>query len=215
MFTQSVNYLDAIEVIVNATVRFTGCQQRSALDPPCQNNFVNLHRYDTNSARTPNEISNTANYQPCFGDLMSSRLEDNGGDEGNIIKRFDRPNFAMTYFGIQDIGSYGDVQRILVYYRVAQGFEEGLLRCPTIALPHEGSGNTVSKNCTCKDNAIPTNNMQLTCRANGVCEGNPSCQCRAGYQYNEAQKVCQGAVTMITVLFYGVPSWYTTVTLQR
>ena len=196
VFTQSVSYLDAIEVIVNATIRFRGCHQRSSLTPPCRNNFVTLHRYDTNSTRPLNEINNTVNYEPCFGDAMSSRLEDSSGNINaiSVIKRFVRPNFKMTYFGIQDNGSYGDVQRILVYYRVAQGYEEGLVRCPTIALPREGSSDTVSKSCTCKENAIPRNNMQLTCRANGVCQGSPMCQCKAGYQ---GQSDCQGMVSMI------------------
>ena len=133
---------------------------------------------------------NTDNYQPCFGNTMNSRLEDSSGSNAiSVIKKFARPNFDMTYFGIQDIGSYGDVQRMLVYYRVAQGYEEGLMRCPTIALPREGSNDTVNKNCTCIENAIPMGNMQLSCPANGDCQGNPMCQCRAGYQ---GQSDCQG-----------------------
>ena len=62
-----------------------------------------------------------------------------------VIKMFARPNFDMTYFGIQDIDSYGDIQCI---HQVAQGYEDGLVRCPTIALAREGSGVTVSKSCS-------------------------------------------------------------------
>lgn len=195
VFTQSVSYLNAIEVIVNATVRFNGCHDRSNImlvNPPCQNNFVTLHRYDTNSTRTEDEISTPNNYQPCFGDLASSRLEQNAGDSAIIIKRFNRPNFAMTYFGIQDIGTYGDLQRVIVYYRVAQGYEQGLVRCPNIALPGESSKDTVTVNCSCRDNSIPMGSLEVTCHGNGTCEGNPLCQCRPGYQYNKAQQVCQG-----------------------
>ena len=177
---------------MNATVRFTGCQDRSSLNPPCQNNFVTLYRYDTNSERTTNEITNVTNFQPCFGDRASSRLEQTGSAITNVIKTFDRLNFAMTYFGIQDNGTYGDVRRILVYYRVAQGYEQGLVKCPSIPLPKEDSGKSVSKNCTCKDNAMPVNSLTRTCNGNGVCEGNPMCVCQPGYQYDETQQVCQG-----------------------
>ena len=49
VFTQAIDYLDAMELIVNATVRFSQCTQRRVADPPCINDFVILHRYDTNT----------------------------------------------------------------------------------------------------------------------------------------------------------------------
>ena len=127
-----------MEVIVNATVRFTGCIQRNGQTPPCLNNFVNLHRYDTDSQRTQSEVTNTANYQPYLGNLTASQLGSEDKELVSLINSFPRPNSALTYFGIQDVGSYGDIQLIIVYYRVAQGYEQGLVICPNVALPKEG-----------------------------------------------------------------------------
>ena len=137
VLTQRVSYLDAVEVIVNSS--FQGCMDRAGLNTPCQNNFVNLYRFDTNSQRTTTEITTRGNYQPYRGNLLSSQLEQTGGGNVIVVNSFSRPNFSFTYFGIQDIGSYGDVQRLLIYYRVAQGYEEGVVTCPSIALPKEGS----------------------------------------------------------------------------
>ena len=69
VFTQAVDYLDAVELIVNATVRFSGCTQR----PECTNDFVILHRYDTNSL-SENQRNNTANYQPYLGAVSYTHL---------------------------------------------------------------------------------------------------------------------------------------------
>ena len=91
VFTQSVDYLDAIrEVVVNATARFVGCIQRATLNPPCQNNFVTLHRYDTNSPTVANNQRTAPNnYQPYLGDSVRSRLEQGGGtDDTNIIMTY-------------------------------------------------------------------------------------------------------------------------------
>ena len=47
VFTQAIDYLDAVELIVNATVRFSSCIQRRVDTPPCVNDYVILYRYDT------------------------------------------------------------------------------------------------------------------------------------------------------------------------
>ena len=160
-----------MEVIVNASLRFEGCIERAVATPPCKNNFVNLYRYDTNSQSETTEITTQANYQPYRGDLMSSRLEQKENGEVIVVNSFPRPNFSFTYFGIQDIGSYGDIQRLLMYYRVAQGYEEGVAICPNVALPKEGSTDTSIGICQCKSNAIATNTLEITCNADGTCEG--------------------------------------------
>ena len=164
---------------------------RVVLNPPCQNNFVNLYRFDTNSQRTTTEITTQANYQPYRGDLMSSRLEQTE-NVSVIVNSFSRPNFNFTYFGIQDVGSYGDVRRLLIYYRVAQGYKEGLVTCPSVALPKEGTTGTNSGMCTCKSNAAATTSLEIKCRGNGSCEGNPVCECNPGFQYNDTLEACQG-----------------------
>ena len=109
-----------------------------------------------------------------------------------MINSFPRPNSSLTYYGIQDVGSYGDIQRIIVYYRVAQGYEQGLVICPNVALPKEGSGNTNSRNCTCKTNAIAITSLERKCNDIGVCEENPVCACSPGYQYNTMIGACEG-----------------------
>ena len=197
VLTQSVDYLEALEVIVNASVSFSGCTQRSFSNPPCLKNFVTLHHYDTNSPATIGQRTNHANYQPYLGDAVRSRLEPNNSDAtGDIVMTYRRPqNFKFTHFGIQDTGTFGSVSRLLVYYKVAQGYEDGLVVCPSIALPPVGSGETSTKNCTCKANATPTASLVRTCDENGVCQQSPlssACQCNPGYQYNETVKICQG-----------------------
>ena len=207
VFTQSVNYRDAIEIIVNTSVRFRGCHQRRGQNPPCLNNFVTLYRYDTNSmSSSSDEITNTANYQPCFGDETTSRFEPSSPDDNvavAIIKKFLRPNFSFTHFGIVDNGSYGDVVRILVYYRVAQGYEQGLVICPDVALPQENGTITNSKDCRCKSNATAVTSLERKCSGDGVCVENPICACSPGYQYNETLRACQGILPCYAILHCG------------
>ena len=198
VFTQSVDYLEAIEVIVNASVRFRGCQQRAVADPPCQKNYVTLHRYDTNTPTTVSERTDPNNYQPYLQNATTSRLELSTMDSGTIIMTYRRPqHFNFTHFGIQDTGTYGSVLRLLVYYKVAQGFEDGLVVCPSVALPPAGSGETNTRSCMCKANATPTANLVRTCNQNGVCQQSPAaaqCECNAGYEYNNVSKTCQGMI---------------------
>ena len=65
---------------------------------------------------------------------MSSRLKQTK-NVSVIVNSFSWPNlnFTLSYFGIQDVGSYGDIQRVLIYYRlVAQGYEEELVACQAL-----------------------------------------------------------------------------------
>ena len=193
MFTQSVNLLDAIEIYVNATVRFTGCHQRASETPPCQNNYVTLNSYNTNSPQTVGQRTDPNNYQPYLGDPGRSRLEQNVGDSGRIIMTYARPqNFNFTHFGIHDTGTIGVFERLLVYYLVAQGYEDGLVVCPSVALPAMGSGATNTKSCTCKANSTPTASLVRTCDENGVCQESPACECNPGYEYNSTLGMCIG-----------------------
>ena len=178
---------------MNASVRFVGCHQRAGQNPPCQKNYVTLHRYDTNSPTTVDQRTNPANYQPYLGDAVRSRLEQNVGDSGKIIMTYLRPqNFNFTHFGIQDSGTYGIVERLLVYYKVAQGYEDGLVVCPSVALPAAGSGEMNTKSCTCKANSTPTASLVRTCDENGICQESAACECNPGYEYNDTLKICQG-----------------------
>ena len=185
MFTQSVNLLDAIEIYVNATIRLTGCHQRASATPPCQKNYVTLNTYNTNSPQMVGQRTDPNNYQPYLGDLERSRLVQNIGDSGKIIMMYRRPqNIDFTHFGIQDTGTIGVFERLLVYYLVAPGYEDGLGVCTSVALPAMGSGAMNTKSCTCKDNSTPTASLVRTCDENGVCQESPACECNPGYEYN-------------------------------
>ena len=117
VFTQAIDYLDAVELIVNATVRFSACIQRRSDSPPCRNDYVILQHYDTNILSETERVK-PANYQPYKGTSESSHLEQdqvNPNDDTTIISRFRRPaNFNYTYLGLQDIGTAGTVSRIFL-----------------------------------------------------------------------------------------------------
>jgi hypothetical protein len=205
VFTQSVNFLDAIEIYVNASIRLTGCHQRRSANPPCQTNFFTLNTYNTNSPQTVEQRTDETKYQPYLGDPVRSRLEQNDSDSGRIIMSYPRPqNFNFTHFGIQDTGTYGVVLRLLVYYKVAQGYEDGLVVCPSVALPAMGSGAMNTKSCTCKANSTPTANLVRTCDENGVCQESPACECNPGYEYNSTRGICIGMYDQLHVYNYYV-----------
>ena len=105
-------------------------------------------------------------------------------------------NFNFTHFGIQDSGTYGIVERLLVYYKVAQGYEDGLVVCPSVALPSVGSGEMNAKNCTCKANSTATASLVRMCDENGVCQESPACECNPNYEYNDTLKICQGMILL-------------------
>ena len=107
-------------------------------------------------------------------------------------------NFDFTHFGIQDPGTFGNVVRFIVYYKVAQGYEDRLVVCPSVALPAMRSGEMNTKSCTCKANSSPTPAVSLvrTCDENGACRhvDGTACQCDPGYEYNATQRMCLGMV---------------------
>ena len=154
-----------MELIVNATVYFSGCTQR----PDCTNDFVILHRYDTNSL-SENQRTNIANYQPYLQDSVNSRLQQAGpaGGDTTIITRFTRPpNFNYTYFGIQDVGTTGNIIRIIVYYVVCPGRVEGLVTCPEVPRPVQGSSQPTIKNAHCAEHAHNTTSLATFAHSDG------------------------------------------------
>ena len=177
VFTLAVDYLDAVELIVNATVRFSGCTQR----PDCTNDFVILHRYDTNSL-SENQRTNIANYQPYLEDSVNSHLQQNpAGGDTTIIRRFLRPpNFNYTYFGIQDIGTTGNIIRIIVYYVVCPGRVEGLVTYPEVPRPPQGSPRTM-RTAHCAEHAHNTTSLETFAYSGRQCEQSAACVCDLGY----------------------------------
>ena len=190
VFTQAVDYLDAVELIVNATVRFSGCTQR----PECINDFVILHRYDTNSL-SENQRTNPANYQPYLENSVNSRLkQDPAGGDTTIIKRFDRPlTFSYTYFGIQDIGTTGNIIRIIVYYKVCPGRVEGLVTYPEVPRPVQRSLQPTIRNAHCAEHAHNTTSLETFAYndSDGRCVQSAACVCDLGYVEESGQSGSQ------------------------
>ena len=191
IFTQAIDYLDAVEIIVNATVRFTSCAQR----PTCADSFVTLHRYDTNTL-SETERTNPNNYQPYLGDSESSRLQhdlSNINDDTTIIMRFRRPlNFNYTYLGIQDTGTAGNIIRILLYYNVCPGRVDGLVIYPEIPLPQQGSSSHTIRLAHCAKHAQNTTRLETYAYTDGRCLQNVSCICDLGYQSGVSGRQCTG-----------------------
>ena len=184
-------------MIVNATVRFTGCTDR----PNCTNDFVILHRFDTNDpALSEAQQTDTSNYQYSFGDEQSSRIQQNpSGGETTIIRRFQRlVDSNYTYFGIQDIGTFGNVIRLFVYYEVCPRREGNLIVYPEIPLPAQGSTSPITRTARCVEYAHNTTSLETRAHSDGRCEQQATCVCDLGFvSQNEDQ--CIGMALMIAI----------------
>ena len=181
-------------MIVNVTVRFTGCTDR----PGCTDDFVILHRYDTNSLNE-NERVNRHNYQYYLGNEQSSRLQQNpNGANTEIITRYSRPaNYNYTYFGIQDTGTFGNIIRILVYYEVCPRRVGRLIVYPEIPRPVQGSTIPIRRTAQCVENAHNTTSLETFAHDDGRCVQTATCVCDVGYErVNEDQ--CTG-MTLVVV----------------
>ena len=188
IFTQAIDYIDAVELIVNATIRLAACTQR----PDCTNDYVILHRYDTNTWSETHRID-PSNYQPYLGNSQSSRFQqESTNDDTTIIARFRRPaNFNYTYLGIQDIGSSGNIQRIFLYYEVCPGKVERLVTYPEVPHPGElqGSLSHTTRLASCAEHAHNTTSLETYAYGDGRCEQSVTCVCDLGY---EGQNICVG-----------------------
>ena len=201
--TQAIDYIDAVELIVNATVRFSACIQRRVANPPCRNDYVILHRYDTNTLSETERVK-PANYQPYKGTSDSSRLEQdqvNTNDDTTIIGRFRRPaNFDYTYLGLQDIGTHGIVSRIFMYYEVCPGRVEGLVTYPEV--PHPGTLPGASSRTTrlarCAEHSHNTTSLETYSYQDGRCDQSATCDCDAGYEENGTR--CIGKLRILWLL---------------
>lgn len=180
LFTQYVSYRDAVEVVFNISYNLRACFR----NPACTNQYFTLHRYDTSilPADDP-RITDINNYTPLFGGVQQSRLEAVDG-RVNENRRLMRPaNAAGFYLGIEDDGSCGTVDRIIVYYRVVRGRTEDLLTCPDVPLPPEGSTQTTLRVCECGENANRTSaSLDRICNVDSVCNEDQVCACSPGFQ---------------------------------
>ena len=179
-FTQALSYCDAVELIVNTSVRFSACTQR----PDCIHDYVYLHRFDTNS---PNEVDRIKyeNYQYIISENeTASQLKQIGfTSDTQIIKYFQRPATSHTYFGIQDIGTNGQVQRFMVYYKVCQKNHVGLTIYPEVPLPPHtaGANDRIIRVAQCVAHAHNVTSLE-TYAYRDHCEQNVVCECDPGYE---------------------------------
>ena len=194
-----------MELIVNATVRFSSCTQR----PDCDHDYVILYRFDTNSPKDedPDRII-VDNYHWCFQNETDSQLKQNpqGGDT-MIIKSFLRPNTSHTYFGFQDIGTTGQVIRFMVYYKVCQKNEKGLALYPEVPLPPSSTPNTrTMRLAECVPNAHNITSLE-TYAYSDSCDQNVKCECDVGYEESGDSTSCickLAALNYVTFVAYYV-----------
>lgn len=186
-FTQAVSYCDAEELIVDASVRFSGCTQR----PDCHHDYVILHCYDTDSPNE-NDRMNPNNYHHC-GEKETHLRQDPALGDTTIIKTFLRPNTSYTYFGIQDIGTTGQVQRFMVYYKVCQKNNLGLEIYPEVPLPPYYKKKT-TRLARCVPHAHNTTSLETYAyhHDDGTyeCDQDVTCECDAGYEPSEDSTAC-------------------------
>ena len=163
-------------------------------NPPCLNDYVILHRYDTNTLSETQRIIPT-NYQPYLGNSESSRLvkdQVNTNTDTNIINRFHRPvNINHTYLGLQDIGTTGSVVRIFMYYEVCPGRVEGLVTYPEVPHPGQlpGALSRTTRLARCAEHSHNTTSLETYSYQDGRCEQRVACVCDAGYEENGHQCV--------------------------
>ena len=189
-FTHKVSYCDAVELIVNATVRFSSCTQR----PDCTNDFVIMHRFDTNSS-DENERVKPDNYAYCFENQTFSRLtQAKANGDTVIVKSFLRPQTSYTYFGVQDIGTTGQVKRLLVYYKVCQKDGSGsLVKYPEIPLPPAYSNQSTVRMAECVEHAHNVTSLETYAYSNSdKCKQNVTCECDTGYEISQDSSSCIG-----------------------
>ena len=158
-----------------------------------------LHRFDTNNpSLSEAQRTETSNYQYCFGDEQSSRIQQNpSGGETNVIRRFQRPvGSNYTHFGIQDIGTFGNVIRIFVYYEVCPRRVGRLIIYPEIPLPPQGSTSPITRTAKCVEHAHNTTSLETRAYSDGRCEQQATCVCDLGFaSQNEDQ--CIGMAHVI------------------
>lgn len=176
-----------MELIVNASVRFSACTQR----PTCIHDYVYLHRFDTNSPNEDERIK-PQNYEYYLGNEENSKLQQVGlSGDTQILQYFQRPDTSHTYFGIQDIGTSGQVQRLMVYYKVCQKNQAGLAIYPEVPLPPHTSGSShrIMRLARCVAHAHNITSLETYAYIN-QCEQNVECECDAGYEPSTDSTEC-------------------------
>lgn len=172
----------------------------------CFNDFITLNRYD---AENPvSDRTNIGNYQPLFGDEASSRLQQLPAPTRAIKETLSlarpEPRTRGFYLGFQDIGTCGQVERIIVYYTVCRERQNELVRYPKVGTPPRNGPDAVFQ-AECVPNAHNITSLAVTAFSeNGTCKdvvpGGVRCECDAGYEISPDRTSCIGKT--ITILLY-------------
>ena len=167
-FTQAISYCDAEELIVNASVRFSGC--------------------DTNSFNEGDRV-NPENYHYYLDTPLASCLsqaQDSGDTQ--TLKSFLQPcDASHTYtLAFKTLAhAVGQVQHFMVYYKVCQNNQVGLEMYPEVPLlPQAGSDGQTMRLARCVPHAHNITSLE-TYAISDRCEQAVSCECDAGYELSK------------------------------
>ena len=198
IFSQFIRYTAANEVFFNIKYDFSSC----VLNPLCTNDFMTLYRYDRNTVANNNDRTDIMNYNtPMFGTIASSRLEASGSASTLTKNESLVPtnNFNGFYMGIEDVGTCGQISRIIIYYLVCPAKVTGLVKYKEIAVPLRTDSNVVYS-ASCVANAHNVTNLEVTIySANSTCIDQvfkgAKCECNHGYFLFNAC-VCEGKIVL-------------------
>ena len=139
------------------------------------------------------ERTNRDNYQPFFGTEEDSRLETQGpsGESVATTLRFPRPSSGRAgfYLAFRDEGTRVEIDRVILYYRVARGFSEPFISCPDVPLPEVGERSSLS--CECIGETMGVESLERSCDSSGVCtDEGLACECSPGFEFNSTFGLC-------------------------
>ena len=141
---------------------------------------------------------------------MLGILQQEGRTDNTIHWKFARPSTAKGfYIGFQDIGTCGQIKRILINHFGDPGYRnaEELVTCPTIPFPPQQSDDVTTKQCECDANSVPVTSLDRSCDSRGDCTGDPACRCKPGYELN-ADGTCKGKCVMYLIVYSENTSMY-------
>ena len=166
VFTQYISYSKAKEVIVDVTYDYTSCITNQGNG--CNTLQTTMYLYESNGTDNA-ERTNPANYNQLQALSANNR--------GTFTFE---PSATGFYLGVQDTGTCGTINRIILYYRVCPARSIGLGTTLDIPFPPTGSAPTRG-NITCADNSIAMT-PNVSCAADGTFAGSPDCRCYPGFE---------------------------------
>ena len=193
LFSQHVRYVDANEVLFFVSYLFSECVS------PCTRDYVTLYGYQSDTMTS--QRTNPSNYQPLFGDAVSSRLQQPLGESQQVSEtlRLTRPaNSNGFYLGVRDEGTCGQVDRIIAHYLVCPSRVDGLVSYPETAVPAQNFPDIIF-DAVCTPNSDNTTTLQVrasnagtTSRCTPLAAGGAVCRCNAGYELSGDGLSCPG-----------------------